>query len=75
MQTLLPSADTYNKFVVYWYICIFIICESISKHVDGIKMLVICEWNWHFVMFYKEESDYVTGVYRCKDCIKNFKIR
>ncbi|PNF41968.1 hypothetical protein B7P43_G14645 [Cryptotermes secundus] len=26
-------------------------------------------------MSYKEESDFVTGVYRCKDCIKNFKIR
>ncbi|XP_021913659.1 Meckel syndrome type 1 protein-like isoform X2 [Zootermopsis nevadensis] len=26
-------------------------------------------------MFYKDKSDYVTGVYRCKDCIKNFKIR
>ncbi|KAJ9589611.1 hypothetical protein L9F63_017196, partial [Diploptera punctata] len=26
-------------------------------------------------MFYKEERDYATGVYRCKDSIKNFKIR
>ncbi|XP_069683999.1 tectonic-like complex member MKS1 [Periplaneta americana] len=26
-------------------------------------------------MFYKEDSDYVTGVYRCKDSIKNLKIR
>jgi transposase-like protein len=31
--------------------------------------------NGHVIMFHKEESDYVTGVYRCKDCIKNFKIR
>jgi len=36
---------------------------------------MIDEGNEHVIMSNKEESDYVTGVYRCKDCIKNFKIR